>query len=85
LGLRGGEITGEWRKLHNEELSDLYSSPNIIGVIKWRVRWASHVARMREKRGSYRVLMGRAEGKRLFRGYRHRLEGNTNMDLQEVG
>jgi hypothetical protein len=59
------EVTGEWRKLHNEELHDLYSSPGIIGIIKLRrMRWAGHVARMGEKRNAYRLLVGKPEGKR---------------------
>ena len=59
------EVTGEWRKLHNEALSDLYSLPNIVRVVKSRrMRWAGQVARMGEGRGVYRVLVGRAEGKR---------------------
>jgi hypothetical protein len=59
------EEDGSWRKLHNDELHNLYSSPNIVRVIKWRrMWWARHVARMREGRGIYRILVGRSEGKR---------------------
>jgi hypothetical protein len=58
------EVTGEWRKLHNEELNDLYSLPNIVRVVKsGRMRWAGHVARMGEERGVHRVLVGKPEGK----------------------
>ena len=65
FGPRRDEVTGEWRRLHNEELNDLYCSPNIVLVIKWRrMRWAGHVARMGEERGVYRVLVGKPEGKR---------------------
>jgi len=63
--LKRSEVTGEWRKLHNEELNVLYSSPNIVQVIKLkRMRWAGHVARMGEERGMYRVLVRKPEGKR---------------------
>ena len=65
FGSRRDEVTGEWRKLHNVELNDLYSSPNIVRVIKpKRLRWAGHVARIGEKRGVHRVYLGEPEGER---------------------
>jgi hypothetical protein len=77
---------GEWRKLHNEELNDLYSLPNLVRVIKSRrMRWVGHVAHMGERRGVYRVLVGKLEEKRLLGRPRHRWEDNIRMDLQEVG
>jgi hypothetical protein len=86
FGPKRDEITGEWRKLHNEELNGLYSLPNIVGVIKSRrLRWAGHVARMGEGRGGYRVLVGKPEGKRPLGRPRRRWEDNVRMDLQEVG
>jgi len=73
FGPRRDEGTGEWRRLHNEELNDLYSSPNIVRVIKWRrMRWAGHAARMGEEKGVYRVLVGKPEGKRPLGRLRRR-------------
>jgi hypothetical protein len=72
--------------LHNDELHSLYSSPNIVRVIKSRkMRWVGHVSRMGEGRGVYRVLVGRSEGKRPLRGPRHRWDDNIKMDLREIG
>jgi len=86
FGPRTDEVTGECRRLHNEELSDLYSSPNIVRVIKSRImRWVRHVARMGEERGTYRVLVGKPEGKRSLGRPRRRWVDNIRMDLQEVG
>jgi hypothetical protein len=74
------------KKLRNEELNDLYSSPNIVSVIKCRrMRWAGHVARMGEGRGVYKFLVGKPEGKRPLGIPRHRQEDSIKMDLQEVG
>jgi len=80
------EVTREWRKLHNEELNDLYSSPNIVQVIKSRrMRWVGNVACMGERRGVYRVLVGKPEVKRPLGRPRRRWEGNIKMGLQEMG
>ena len=82
FGLKRNEVKGEWRKLHNEELNDLCSSPNIVQVITLRImRWAGHVASMGERKGIYRVLVGKPEGKRILGRPRHRWRDNMKMDL----
>ena len=86
FGPKWDEVTGEWRKLHYEELSDLYSLPNTVRVIKSRrMRWAGHVARIAERRGVHRVLVGKREGKRPLGRPRCRWEDNIKTDFQEVG
>ena len=85
FGPKRDEATGEWRKLHNEELNDLYSLPNIVRVVKSRrMRWAGHVAHMGEGRVVHRVLVGKPEGKRPLGRPRRRWEDNIKMDLQEL-
>jgi hypothetical protein len=86
FGPKRDEATGEWRRLNNEKLYDMYSTRNIIRVIKSRrMRWAAHVACMREKRGAYRILVGRPQGRRPLARPRCRWEDIIKMDLQEVG
>jgi hypothetical protein len=79
-------VTGEWRKLHNEELNELYSLPNIVWVVKSRrMKWAGHVGRMGEERGLHRVLVGKPEGKRPSGRLRRRWKDDIKMDVQEDG
>ena len=85
FGPKRDEVTGEWRKLHTEKLNDQHSSPNIVRMIKSRIiRWARRVARMGEKRGVYRALVGKREGKRRLGRPRRRWEDYIKMDFQEV-
>jgi hypothetical protein len=86
FGLKRDEVTGEWKRLHNEELYGLCFSPNIIPVTKSRrLRWAGHVARMGERRGVYRVLVGKPKGGRPLGRPRRRWEYTIKMNLREVG
>jgi hypothetical protein len=79
-------VTGGWRKLHSEELHNLYSSPSIIRIVKSRkMRWARHVARMGEKRNVYRLLVEKTEGKRPLGRPRRRWIDNIKLNLLEIG
>ena len=85
FGPKRDKVTGEWRKLHNEELNDLYCSPNIFLVVNSRImRWAGNVGRKRERRGTFSVLLGKPEEKRPLGRPRRRWENNIKMDFQEV-
>jgi hypothetical protein len=86
FGPKREDVTGGWRKLHNEELHNFYSSPSVIIMIKSRrMRWAGHVARMVEKRNVCRILVGKPEGKRPLERHRRRWEDNIKTDLRETG
>jgi hypothetical protein len=86
FGPKKDEVTGGWRKMHNEELHGLYSSPSIVTVIKaTRMRWAGHVVHMWEVRGAYNILVARPEGRRPLGRSRCRWEDNIKMDLSEIG
>ena len=85
FGPKRDEVTGEWRKLHNEELSDMYALLNIVRVVKSRrIRWAGHVERMGQGRGVHRVLVGRPEGKRPLGRPRLRWEDNIKMNFRKL-
>ena len=85
FGPKRDEVTGEWRRLHNEKSNDLYCSLNFVRVIKSReMKWIGHVARMGEGRSAFRVLVGKTEGKSLLGSPWRRWEDNINMDLREV-
>jgi len=84
LGPKKDEVKREWRKLQNVELNDLYCSPNIVRVIKWRrMRWVGHVARTGERRGAYRVLVGEPEGKRPLERSRRRWQDTIKIHLKK--
>jgi hypothetical protein len=86
FGLKIDEVAGGWRKLHNEELHNLYSWQNIIRIFRSRrMRWEEHAARMGEKRNAYEILVGKPEGKRPLGRPRRRWVDNTKIDLREIG
>jgi hypothetical protein len=85
FGPKRDEVIGGWSKLHNEELHNLFCSPSIIRIISRRMGWEGHVARMREKRDAYRILMVKPEGNRPLGRSRRRWEDNIKINLREVG
>jgi hypothetical protein len=85
FGPKRGEVTRDWRKLHNEELHKLYSSPYIRQIKSRRIRWAGHVACMGEKMKVIRVLVGKPEGNKLFGRPKCRWKDEIKMDLREIG
>jgi hypothetical protein len=85
FGPKKEDVTGEWRKLHNEEFHNLYSSSDIRQMKSRRMRWAGHVARMGEERKVYKVLVGKPEGKRPLGRPRRRWEDGIRMDVREIG
>ena len=86
FGPKRDEVKGEWEKIHNEELNDLYTSTNIARVIKSRgMRWMGHVTDMGERKGVYRVSVGKPKGKKPLGRPSSRWEDNVTMDLHEVG
>jgi hypothetical protein len=85
FGPKEDELTGDWIKLHSEELSDLYCPKSVVWKMKLgRIRWVRHVARMGERRGACRVLVGKCEGRRRLERRKHRLKVNINVGLKEV-
>jgi hypothetical protein len=85
FGPKRDEVIGGWRKLHNEELHNLYSSPNVIRMIKSRMKWVGQVPHMGEVINVYKILVLEPEGKRSLGRHRHRWEDNIKMDLREIG
>jgi len=85
-GSKRGEVAGGWRRLHSEKVHNLYASPNITRVIKWRrMKWAGHVAGMGDMRNAYNILVGKPERKIPFGRPRHRWEDNIRIDLSKIG